>query len=73
MYKIKTKLVVYCLVYFLPVRMPETGVQTDLIVSLRLLTIRSALFVLPNPVQRYWTKEDPITFEQDLVIRSTLY
>ena len=26
MYKIKTKLVVYCLAYFLPVRIPETGV-----------------------------------------------
>ena len=27
MYKIKTKLAVYCLAYFLPVRMPETGVR----------------------------------------------
>ena len=30
MYKIKTKLVVYCLAYFLPVRIPETGVPSPL-------------------------------------------
>ena len=29
MYKIKTKLVVYFLVYHLPVRIPETGVRSD--------------------------------------------
>ena len=31
MYKIKTKLVVYCLAYFLPVKMRETGVRTTLL------------------------------------------
>ena len=28
MYKIKTNLVIYCLAYFLPVRIPETGVYS---------------------------------------------
>ena len=31
MYKIKAKLVAYCLAYFLPVRIPETGVSNTLI------------------------------------------
>ena len=31
MYKIKTKLAVYCLAYFLPVRMSETGVSSQII------------------------------------------
>ena len=29
MYKIKTKLAVYYLAYFLPVRIPETGVYNE--------------------------------------------
>ena len=45
MYKIKTKLVVYCLVYFLPVRIPEIGVKTTLHYYLKLNRVKTKLYL----------------------------
>ena len=39
---------------------------------LKLVLSTTMLYAIPNPVQRYWAKETPSTFVQDLVLRTTL-
>ena len=39
----------------------------------KLVTYNKQLYVLPNPVQRYWASLLSSTFAQDLVIRATIH
>ena len=40
---------------------------------LKLVLSTTKLYVIPNPVQRYWASLLPSSFVQDLVLRTTLY
>ena len=61
MYKIKTKLAVYCLAYFLPVRMPETGVSRFF--SIYHLSVRFGMvqYVLRSPIVEYVQYENIVS------------